>query len=291
VAAAAHSWLALSPPAPHLPARARASRRGVLYSALLHAAIALFALTLAGRVSTDAPSTEATRQTSSRGERILLPRIVLLPVPGPGGGGGGGGNRQPRPPSRARGQGSDPLTLPVAAPIVAAERPADAPQPPQQLVIDAVPMAEGTAVVPGVPDGDPSAPFSQGPGSGGGVGDGRGTGLGSGTGPGIGPGSGGGVGGGAYRVGNGVTSPALLSQTMPKYTAYALERKIQGTVTLEVTVGRDGAPGAIRVVRSLEPGLDREAIAAVSLWRFSPGRLGNEPVDVLVTVVVDFRIT
>ncbi|MBI4486271.1 MAG: TonB family protein, partial [Acidobacteria bacterium] len=44
------------------------------------------------------------------------------------------------------------------------------------------------------------------------------------------------------------------------------------------------------VLRSLDAGLDREAIAAVRQWRFAPGRVGGEPVDVLVTIILDFRI-
>jgi protein TonB len=68
-------------------------------------------------------------------------------------------------------------------------------------------------------------------------------------------------------------------------------RKIQGTVTLEVVVGRQGKPAEIRVTRSLDPGgLDEEAITAVREWQFTPGRIGDTPVAVLVTVWLDFRI-
>jgi outer membrane biosynthesis protein TonB len=44
------------------------------------------------------------------------------------------------------------------------------------------------------------------------------------------------------------------------------------------------------VTRSLDPGLDDEAIAATREWRFEPGRVGNTPVDVLVTVLLDFNV-
>jgi outer membrane biosynthesis protein TonB len=44
-----------------------------------------------------------------------------------------------------------------------------------------------------------------------------------------------------------------------------------------------------RVTRSLDPGLDSEAIAAARDWRFAPGRVGNTPVDVLVTILLDFN--
>jgi protein TonB len=87
-------------------------------------------------------------------------------------------------------------------------------------------------------------------------------------------------------------APTLLKQVRPKYTTDALRLKIQGTVVLEVVVGRDGIPAAIRVTRSLDAanGLDDEAIAAVREWRFIPGRVSDAPVDVLVTILLDFRI-
>jgi len=31
-------------------------------------------------------------------------------------------------------------------------------------------------------------------------------------------------------------------------------------------------------------------VAAVAQWQFEPGRLGDRPVDVLVTIHLDFRI-
>ncbi|MGH9140295.1 MAG: energy transducer TonB [Thermoanaerobaculia bacterium] len=83
----------------------------------------------------------------------------------------------------------------------------------------------------------------------------------------------------------------MLSQVKPRYTTQALERKIQGSVWLDIVVTRDGRAGAVRVQRSLDPGgLDEEAIVAVRLWRFEPGRVGGRPVDVAVTVVMDFWI-
>ena len=70
-----------------------------------------------------------------------------------------------------------------------------------------------------------------------------------------------------------------------------MRQRFQGTVTLEVVVGREGIPVAVRVTRSLDPGgLDEEAIAAAREWRFTPGRVGNAPVDVLVTILLDFSI-
>ena len=83
----------------------------------------------------------------------------------------------------------------------------------------------------------------------------------------------------------------MTTEVKPTYTVDALSDKIQGTVVVELVVQADGRPGEIRIVRSLDPrGLDEQAIIAVSQWRFEPGRLAGQPVDVLVTVMLDFRI-
>jgi TonB family protein len=132
---------------------------------------------------------------------------------------------------------------------------------------------------------------STGSGSGGGVGTGTGTGIGPGAGPGLGRGSGGGTGGGVYRPGGAVSPPRVIAQVNPKYTRSAVIHHIQGTVEMELVVTRDGRPSQIRVVRSLDPGgLDEEAIAAVTEWRFEPGRVAGQPVDVLVVIILDFWI-
>jgi protein TonB len=133
-------------------------------------------------------------------------------------------------------------------------------------VLDAKPLAAGTQFQMGLLEGGVSSGTSTGPGSGGGVGDGVGTGIGPGKGP-------------------------VVVQVSPKYTDDALLRRIQGTVEMELVVTKDGRPADIRITRSLDPGgLDQLAIAAVERWRFEPGRLAGAPVNVLVTVMLDFLI-
>ncbi len=280
------SLLHLVIPAPRLPRRdARAS--AIAAGALHVAAAALLAMLSVARAPEDRPIPTADTAPAA----AQVPRMVFLQMPGPGGGGGGGGNRQSSPPSRAEDIGRDRITLPVARAVRAARDPADAIPPSQSVALDAIPLASGVAYRIGAPHAAPSLGFSQGTGIGGGVGDGSGTGIGSGIGPGVGPGSGGGIGGGVYRIGNGVTAPTLRSQVRPFYTSEAMQRKIQGTVVLEMIVGSDGVPYDVRVVRSLDAdGLDVEAIRAAKEWRFNPGRLGDTPVDVLVILMIDFHI-
>ena len=279
------SLLCLVLAAPRLPTRSRLAHRGGIASAAFHVAVISILISAA----TVSRSTNRPVANPATHESIQLPRLVFLLQPGPGGGGGGGGNKQPREPSPAQAVGRDRLTIPVARRPDVRQSQEVAP-PLHEVLLDAKPLASGTALMPGLFEASPTLQFSRGPGSGEGVGTGTGSGIGSGTGPGVGAGRGGGFGGGAYRMGSGIVPPTLLRQVSPRYTADALRQRIQGTVALEVVVSREGVPVAIRVTRSLDPGLDEEAIAAARQWRFTPGRLGSTPVDVLVTIVLDFHV-
>lgn len=256
-------------------------------SSALHACALAIALTC---IAT--PTTYVGRDDVTLAHRkdVMPAHIVFLPTPGVGGGGGGGGNRQNGPIRRAEGRGTDRITLRVTKRIEPSTSPIDAVPTLPALVLDATPLASGTTDLPGLPSGGVSTGTSLGPGSGGGVGTGHGTGIGSGTGPGLGEGRGGGTGGGVYHAGGGVSAPQLLREVRPAYTSDALRRRIQGSVVLELVVTPAGIPSQIRVVRSLDPDLDAEAINAVARWLFKPGELHGTPVNVLVSVVLDFTI-
>ena len=136
----------------------------------------------------------------------------------------------------------------------------------------------------------PSAPPSNGTGSGGGIGSGSGGGVGVGHGPGIGTGIGGGIGGGVYKVGGGISAPTAISAPDPDYTEEARRAKKQGTCVLWLIVDSTGHPRDIRVVRGLGFGLDAKAIDAVKQWRFQPALKDGTPVDVQISVNIDFHL-
>ena len=280
------------PEAPHLPARGLGLLREFGASAIAHGAAGLAIVAMLG--SGRAPATDV-RPDEEHPFIDLTPVVFTTTDSRPSGGGGGGGNRTDGPIRRAQGKGDDAVTLRTRKPVPEAVPPTtpvvDNVVVPPSVVLDAVPLASGTFEQIGLPSMGVPTGTSLGPGSGGGVGTGAGTGIGSGQGPGVGSGTGGGTGGGTFRPGGAVTPPRVIAEVKPKYTNAALRSRIQGTVELELVVTREGRTSQIRVVRSLDAGgLDQEAVIAVSQWRFAPGRLAGAPVDVLVTVLLDFTI-
>ena len=285
----------LAPRTPRLPHRRLGALTQLAASTALHMTLVVIAALIE---TTSAPGIELRRTGPTTDQQVRHVVFLAPELPRMGGGGGGGGNQQPDPIRRAQGVGADTITLRVrkepspTAPVTTASAPAVEDVPPlPSIVLDAKPLASGLFDQIGLPTGGVMSGTSTGPGSGGGVGTGIGTGMGSGRGPGLGPGSGGGTGGGVYRPGGAVSAPRLIKEVKPKYTNEALQHMVQGTVVLEVIVTGDGCPSQIRVVRSLDRGgLDEEAVSAVAQWRFEPGRLAGVPVDVLVTVMLDFSI-
>src|SRR5262245_20028231 len=86
-----------------------------------------------------------------------------------------------------------------------------------------------------------------------------------------------------YPIGQGVTPPQPISRPNPRYTDAARQAGTQGTVWLTGIVEADGRVSNISIQRSLDSGLDQEAIKAFEQWRFTPGMKDGRPVRVQVT--------
>jgi periplasmic protein TonB len=91
----------------------------------------------------------------------------------------------------------------------------------------------------------------------------------------------------------GITSdPELLpeSKVQPLYPPRALEHRIRGNVVLDVSVLPDGTIGDIAVLRCTPPdaGFCQSAVKAVKRWRYRPAYQDGRPVQVSITVKVDF---
>lgn len=86
------------------------------------------------------------------------------------------------------------------------------------------------------------------------------------------------------------SGPILIYSVSPNFTDEAREKRISGICVISMIVDPSGYPTHIRVARSLSPGLDAEAVIAVSQYRFRPARLRGEVVPVQINVEVNFRI-
>ncbi len=91
------------------------------------------------------------------------------------------------------------------------------------------------------------------------------------------------------RVGGNIAESILISRVDPIYPEEARRARIQGSVVLTVTVNEEGYVYEIRI-ESGHPLLQQAAIDAVKQWRYSPTLLNGEPVPVMATVTVVFRL-
>ena len=76
-----------------------------------------------------------------------------------------------------------------------------------------------------------------------------------------------------------------------KYPVVAQENGVQGRVIVSFVVERDGSISDVRVARSVDPSLDREAQRVVkSMPKWKPGKQNGSAVRVKYTVPVVFRL-
>ena len=75
------------------------------------------------------------------------------------------------------------------------------------------------------------------------------------------------------------------------YPPMAAENNVQGKVILQFVVEKDGRVGEVKVARSVDKDLDKEAIRVVkSLPKFTPGRQNGQAVSVWYTLPVTFKL-
>jgi TonB family protein len=91
------------------------------------------------------------------------------------------------------------------------------------------------------------------------------------------------------RASASVMQGKLIHKVDPVYPSIARQAHASGVVILEVTVAKDGSVRTVRAV-SGHPLLQYSAVAAVKQWKYQPTMLGGEPVEVVTTVTINFRL-
>ena len=95
---------------------------------------------------------------------------------------------------------------------------------------------------------------------------------------------------GAQRVSSSVQSQKLISKVTPIYPPIAKSARVQGTVTLQATIGTDGTVQNLQLVSADSPLLVEAAMDAVKQWVYQPTLLNGNPVAVVTTITVNFSL-
>ncbi|HEV8700626.1 MAG TPA: energy transducer TonB [Candidatus Polarisedimenticolia bacterium] len=89
-----------------------------------------------------------------------------------------------------------------------------------------------------------------------------------------------------------ISPPEIIpeSRVPIKFPPKVMAKKPKGALIVRARVFRDGSVGKIRVVRPAGGacGLEEEALAAISQWKYLPGKEKGQPVDVDLTIAIDF---
>ena len=93
------------------------------------------------------------------------------------------------------------------------------------------------------------------------------------------------------RVGGNIRPPRKLKDVKPIYPESMQEAGVEGKVSIDAVIGRDGSVTAARVTSGeVHPDLAAAALDAVRGWKFEPTLLNGGPVEVVMTVSVSFTL-
>jgi periplasmic protein TonB len=91
------------------------------------------------------------------------------------------------------------------------------------------------------------------------------------------------------RPGGDIREPVKVKHVPPVYPQIAINARISGRVVIDAVIGTDGVVRDARVLSGV-PLLNQAALDAVKQWRYTPTMLNNVPVQVIMTVTVQFNL-
>jgi TonB family protein len=87
-----------------------------------------------------------------------------------------------------------------------------------------------------------------------------------------------------------VKLPVIVNYVEPEYSDYGRKNRISGECVVGLTVATDGIPHNVRVIESLEPSLDQNAVAAVKQWVYKPATKDGHTVPFEGSVKIKFKL-
>jgi protein TonB len=94
---------------------------------------------------------------------------------------------------------------------------------------------------------------------------------------------------GPVRVADLPVAPRKTVDVRPLYPEVARAARIEGTVVIEAVLDPSGRVTQLRVIKSI-PLLNQAAMDAVRQWRYTPSMYGGQPVSVLMTITINFKL-
>ena len=91
------------------------------------------------------------------------------------------------------------------------------------------------------------------------------------------------------RVGGAIKAPVKVTNVAPIYPELARQTRVEDIVILETVIDEAGNVTSARVLRG-HPLLNQAALDAVQRWKFTPARLNDEAIPVVMTVTVQFKL-
>ena len=90
------------------------------------------------------------------------------------------------------------------------------------------------------------------------------------------------------RVGGSISAPMKVKDVKPIYPMSAQADRRQGVAIIEAVIDTNGTVADAKVIRSIGEDLDNAALDAVLQWQFQPTLLNGRPVQLIMTVTVNF---
>jgi TonB family protein len=81
----------------------------------------------------------------------------------------------------------------------------------------------------------------------------------------------------------------LVQRISPVYPSNALQSQVQGEVLVNATIGKDGIPKNLKVIRG-DQRLTSAALAAIGQWRYRPATLAGDPIETQIEITIDFHL-
>ncbi len=86
-----------------------------------------------------------------------------------------------------------------------------------------------------------------------------------------------------------LSGPTPIRKVDPKYPPTLMNEHVEGEVMLYAVIRRDGSVDSIQVVRGVDEELDKNAMNALSQWKFRPAMRQGEPVELEAIVHIPFH--